>query len=427
VSEIDDEYSEFDGQFTLGADASFEEAALEGLAELAPSGSASGPPGNAEEVDRGQLFEDALDALRATAFRLDRAAAQGDLDRVTTRFGLTPLEGLRLSATAQMEGVLDLPDRDRDGEFEIDDHVAAASSLDHFLQQLATYDLLDQRDEVELAMAYERGQQAEALLAAGDISEEEVVQLSLDAERGRDAKERFVCANLRLVVNIAKFYRGRGLPFEDLIAEGILGLNRAVEKFDWRKGFKFSTYATWWIRQAIARGLADKARVIRLPVHIIERLAKLARAERKLVIELGREPSVAEMAEAAGIPVSKAADLLRWNRLTLPIWLDAPVGEDGVSTLADLIPDRDQLAVDDEVIARYDERLLRMLLDGLDPREREILLRRYGIDGHPETLEGIGRTMGLTRERVRQLQVQAEKKLAARAAAAEGGELEPDD
>jgi RNA polymerase primary sigma factor len=257
-------------------------------------------------------------------------------------------------------------------------------ALQLFLRDAGRHPLLTAAQEVELAKRIERG----------DL----------------DAKTRMIQSNLRLVVSIAKNYRNQGLPFLDLIQEGTLGLIRAVEKFDWRRGYKFSTYATWWIRQAVARALADKARTIRMPVHIVERMQKLNRAERTLWTQLGREPTLEEIAEEANLPIAQAHEVKAAARASTS--LDQPVGETEDAVFGDFVAGEGPLP-DEEVEVSLRCQALAEALGALAERERRVLMLRYGlVDEEPKTLEEIGRRLGLTRERVRQIETEALKRLA---------------
>jgi RNA polymerase primary sigma factor len=261
---------------------------------------------------------------------------------------------------------------------------ATTDALQLFLREAGRRPLLNAAQEVELAKRIERG----------------------DTE----AKQLMIESNLRLVVSIAKRYRNQGLPFLDLIQEGTLGLIRAVEKFDWRRGYKFSTYATWWIRQAVARGIADKARTIRMPVHIAERRHKLNRAERSLLTQLGREPTLEEIAEQAHLPLRQAQDVRRASRVSAS--LDQPIGEQGDVVFADFVAS-EGAPPEEEVEVTLRSQALTGALSLLEDREREVLILRYGLgDGEPKTLEEIGRGLAVTRERVRQIESAALERMA---------------
>jgi RNA polymerase primary sigma factor len=261
---------------------------------------------------------------------------------------------------------------------------STTDALQLFLREAGRHPLLTAPQEVELAKKIERG----------------------DAM----AKQRMIQSNLRLVVSIAKNYRNQGLPFLDLIQEGTLGLIRAVEKFDWRRGYKFSTYATWWIRQAVARALADKARTIRMPVHIVERLQKMNRAERTLWMELGREPTLDEIAEEANLPVQQAKEVRAAARASTS--LDQPVGEEEDAVFGDFVAGDSPLP-EEVVEVALRSQALAAALAALPDRDRAVVILRYGLDdAEPKTLEEIGRRLGLTRERVRQIELESLKHLA---------------
>jgi RNA polymerase primary sigma factor len=256
---------------------------------------------------------------------------------------------------------------------------ATTDALQLFLNEAGRYKLLTAEEEVELAKRIERGDKA--------------------------AKDLMINSNLRLVVSIAKRYQGHGLSLLDLIQEGIIGLIRAVEKFDYRKGFKFSTYATWWIRQAVQRGVANKSRTIRIPVHIIEREQKIARAERELVAQLGRQPTESELAKAAKLPVKQVREVKSAARAVTS--LDRPIGEDDSGAFGDLFAS-DHPHTEEEVEISLREETLRKALEGLPPREQLVIQLRYGLGGHePQSLEAIGKRLGVTRERVRQIEGEA--------------------
>ncbi len=261
----------------------------------------------------------------------------------------------------------------------------AADSLQLFLADVGRHKLLTAAEEVMLAKQIERGDPT--------------------------AKRRMIESNLRLVVSIAKGYRGLGVPFLDLIQEGTLGLNRAVEKFDWRRGYKFSTYATWWIRQSVQRAVANHARTIRVPVHVVERQQKLSRAARRLEVELGREPTKEELAEATGLPMQHVDEAL--GAAHASVSLNQTVGADDEGELGDLFADREAADPFEEAEESLRRQGVRRALDALPERERRILELRFGFDGEPWTLEAIGHELDLTRERVRQLEGQALARLGA--------------
>jgi RNA polymerase sigma factor (sigma-70 family) len=277
-----------------------------------------------------------------------------------------------------------------------------------YLDDIGRHELLTKDDEARLAQEIESGRAAREALTRADkaLSRSERVELERAVRRGDAARQAFVNANLRLVVSIAKRYQASGLPLLDLVQEGNLGLMHAVEKFDWRKGFKFSTYATWWIRQAIQRGVANTARTIRLPVHAGDELARLQKTRTKLESELGRTPTLHELAEALDTPEAKVTELLR--HAAEPVSLSELVGEDGETELGDLIEDRSAESPFDAAASSLLANEVEKLLSILDEREREILRLRFGLDrGEPRTPEEVGALFSLTRERIRQIESKA--------------------
>jgi RNA polymerase primary sigma factor len=307
---------------------------------------------------------------RLTPADLAEAVQTHDLDEVEAEQLAAELEGL-----VEEEIELDLT---HDTHFTTD-------SLQLFLNEAGRYPLLTAAEEVELAKRIERGDMR--------------------------AKERMINCNLRLVVSIAKRYQTQGITLGDLVQEGVLGLIRAAEKFDWRKGFKFSTYATWWIRQAVQRGVANKARTIRIPVHIVEREQKIARASRELVAELERDPSNEEIAERSKLPLAQVVEVRGAARAVAST--DAPVGDDGDGSLGDLFAAGGP-TTEDEAEGALREDAVRRAVAKLPDRERDVISLRFGLgaDGQPASLEAIGKALGITRERVRQIETEALRRLA---------------
>jgi RNA polymerase primary sigma factor len=326
---------------------------------------------------------------RLTAL-IDRAEEQGcvNLSQFNELIQEIDLDGDELAQVYEQldERGIELSDdcgriRDEEATFVNGDLAhATTDALQLFLNEAGRYKLLTAEEEVELAKRIERGDKA--------------------------AKDLMINSNLRLVVSIAKRYQGHGLSLLDLIQEGIIGLIRAVEKFDYRKGFKFSTYATWWIRQAVQRGVANKSRTIRIPVHIVEREQKIARAERELVIKLGRQPTDQELAKAAKLPLKQVHEVKSAARAVTS--LDRPIGDDDSGSYGDLFA-ADQVQTDEEVEVSLREETLHKALGELPERERLVLCLRYGLDGSrgPLSLEAIGKELGITRERVRQIEANA--------------------
>jgi RNA polymerase primary sigma factor len=320
------------------------------------------------------------------AFALEHDLAEDEVELLTRELEATGLEVREpADAGADAEKAPARPAATAEPEPEAQVLVGAADSLQLFLADIGRHKLLTAAEEVMLAKAIERG----------DMT----------------AKRRMIESNLRLVVSIAKGYRGLGVPFLDLIQEGTLGLNRAVEKFDWRRGYKFSTYATWWIRQSVQRAVANHARTIRVPVHVVERQQKLGRAARRLEVELGREATKDELAEATGLPIQHVDEAL--GAAQASVSLNQTVGADDEGELGDLFADREAADPFDEAEESLRRQGVRRALDALPERERRILELRFGFEGEPWTLEAIGHELDLTRERVRQLEGQALARLAA--------------
>jgi RNA polymerase primary sigma factor len=375
------------------------------------------PEDRPDEDDRvaAATIEALVQRFRDIAFRTGADVGLVDVERFAARRHLEPEVvaelRLRLRADGLLEddGDLELDAPGYEAKFQLRAGEWSSEALEMYLAEVGRYPLLTAEDERTLARAFIQGEHTAAQLATYAGADDRLrKELAAVVERGELAKKRMVACNLRLVVSIAKRYRGHGLPFLDLIQEGTLGLIRAVEKFDPDLGYKFSTYATWWIRQAVQRGLANTARTIRLPVHIVERLWRVRRAQNVLMAQLGREPRPDEIARAARVPLE---DVFLFDVLGEIVSLDTVVGE-GETVLADLIPSSEPTPEDEvERLVAYDA--LRRGLDSLPDRERRILELRFGLDGEPWTLDAIGQQLGMTRERVRQIEGIALKRLAA--------------
>ena len=288
---------------------------------------------------------------------------------------------------------------------------ATADPVKDYLKQIGKVALLNAEQEVELAKRIEAGLFAEEMLAeAAKLDKKTRLDLEWIATDGRRAKNHLLEANLRLVVSLAKRYTGRGMLFLDLIQEGNLGLIRAVEKFDYTKGYKFSTYATWWIRQAITRAMADQARTIRIPVHMVEVINKLARVQRQMLQDLGREPTPEELAKELDMTPEKVVEVQKYGRE--PISLHTPLGEEGDSEFGDLIEDSEAIVPSDAVSFTLLQEQLESVLDTLSDREAGVVRMRFGLtDGQPKTLDEIGKVYGVTRERIRQIESKTMSKL----------------
>jgi RNA polymerase primary sigma factor len=343
---------------------------------------AAAPPKSVSELletdDAKALLDAARESGQLSADEIAVALDELDLDAAQIDDFYHALEELHIEVVA---GPVEEDDAPAEEPREV-----STDALQLFLKDIGKVDLLTAAQEVELAKRIERGDHG--------------------------AKQEMVEANLRLVVSIAKKYRNQGLPFLDLIQEGTIGLVRAAEKFDYRKGFKFSTYATWWIRQAVARALADKARTIRMPVHVVEKLNKIVRSERKLRAELGREPTAAEIGKDLDLSADEVEHIRRSAQT--PVSLEKPVGDEDESEFGHFITDENLPLPDEEAEITLRKETLRKILGTLSSRERQVLELRYGLDGqHPRTLDEVGRTFNVTRERIRQIENQSLKKLRA--------------
>ncbi|MGQ9585029.1 MAG: sigma-70 family RNA polymerase sigma factor [Anaerolineae bacterium] len=275
-----------------------------------------------------------------------------------------------------------------------------------YLREISRYPLLTAKEEVDLARRMERGEKARHRLSHGGLSPRETRKLNRVAQDGDAAREHLIKANSRLVISVAKRYVGRGVPFLDLIQEGNIGLMRAVTKFDYRRGYKFSTYATWWIRQAVSRAVADQGRTIRVPVHMHDQIRRYAETKRQLAQEIGRDPTQEEVAEAMELPLEKVQRIQ--DAAQLPVSLETPIGDDGDSFLGDFIQDENSEAPVDSALRGLLRESLDEVLQSFDPREVRILRLRFGLDdGRPRTLEEVGQSFGLTRERIRQIEAEA--------------------
>jgi RNA polymerase primary sigma factor len=325
------------------------------------------------------------------------------------------LKALRtvLAALAQAGVEVGASDADEDKESDEVEQVDKTAPLDPvalYLEDVGWGPLLSAEEEVKLARRIEAGVEAQERLDRDGLDPEERDELGQVVLDGLQAREHLVCANSRLVISIARNYVGYGVPFLDLIQEGNIGLMRTADRFDYRRGHKFSTYATWWIRQAITRAIAQQSRTIRLPVHVSERVNRMLRAAHRLTQELGHEPTPEDLGRALDIPARKAEEMLRWAHQ--PLSLEMPVDDDGESQLGDFIEDEDNPDLDEVIASSVLREVLRDMLQRLPPRMVRILQMRYGlVDGETYTLEEVGRKLGVTRERVRQIEVQALNRL----------------
>jgi RNA polymerase primary sigma factor len=372
------------------------------------------PDALAEAVNRLRVQGSGAGLIPAQAVAEEANAAglsADSIDDIVTRLAEVGVEVVVDEPTAEELAAAEAVDEEAPS---LDDAGPAASAdlVRVYLREIGRVSLLTAADEVDLAKRVEAGVfAAERLDQARDgLASDMRRDLLAIVGDGQRAKQRLIEANLRLVVSIAKRYAGRGLPFLDLIQEGNLGLIRAVEKFDYTRGFKFSTYASWWIRQAVSRAVADQARTIRIPVHMVETVNRILRAQRMLVQTLGRDPTAAEIAERVDMPAERVAEI---KRLAMePVSLHSPVGEEEGSELGDLIEDSESVPPPELVSAGLLQSHVEAVLGHLGEREREVVRMRYGLmDGEPRTLEEVGRAFGVTRERVRQIEAKSLAKL----------------
>ena len=379
----------------------------------------------AEEILEEELEEDLLedDSIEPDLSKPDKTTEDDSVEADASLSDDELLEGipqeeLKAAAEITVPRVSSKTKTARTRKYNSDNSVAMLTGdpVRMYLQEIGKVSLLTAAEEVDLAMKIEAGVEAMAQLDASEeeggvpLERRERRRLSRIEQVGLDAKQQLIEANLRLVVSIAKRYVGRGMLFLDLIQEGNLGLIRAVEKFDYTKGFKFSTYATWWIRQAITRAIADQARTIRIPVHMVETINKLVRIQRQLLQSLGREPTPEEIAEEMGLTPERVREIQKISQE--PVSLETPIGEEEDSQLGDFIEDDAAVVPPDAASFSMLQEQLAKTLEGLAERERKVITLRFGLeDGHPRTLEEVGREFGVTRERIRQIESKTLAKL----------------
>jgi len=353
-------------------------------------------------LGRGQGFVTYDDVLNAFP------EAEANMEQLEDLFANLFEQGIEVSAFREEDENEDgSEDRKEPAEVDIDlDLIDIDDSISLYLKEIGRVPLLNAEEEVSLAKRMERGREARLRLTQGVEDPDERDKLLNGVRDGQAAQEHLIKANSRLVVSVAKKYVGRGVPFLDLIQEGNSGLIRAVKKFDFRRGFKFSTYATWWIRQAVTRAIADQGRTIRVPVHMYEQINRLTRTSRQLVQELGRDPTTEEIAERLGVPPRKVEQIIRVSQR--PLSLEMPVGEEEDSYLGDFIEDDEAESPTDSASQTMLRQVIDEIFESLTPREVRILQLRFGlVDGYSYTLEEVGKKFGVTRERIRQIEAQA--------------------
>lgn len=378
-------------------------------------------------LELGKKKRNILEYQEISDFFRDMNLDEEKMEKVLDFLEANKVDVLRISDGDDEDDDIILDDEDEveveKFDLSVPEGVSVEDPVRMYLKEIGKVPLLSADEEIELAQKMEAGSVAvekipllkERLAETGDEQEKEEIQaeikaLQLDVDRGSDAKKRLAEANLRLVVSIAKRYVGRGMLFLDLIQEGNLGLIKAVEKFDYRKGYKFSTYATWWIRQAITRAIADQARTIRIPVHMVETINKLIRVSRQLLQELGREPTPEEIAEEMKMPVERVREILKISQE--PVSLETPIGEEEDSHLGDFIKDDNVPVPADAATFTLLKEQLEEVLGTLTEREQKVLTLRFGLeDGRARTLEEVGKEFNVTRERIRQIEAKALRKL----------------
>lgn len=378
-------------------------------------------------LELGKKKRNILEYQEISDFFRDMNLDEEKMEKVLDFLEANKVDVLRISDGDDEDDDIILDDEDEveveKMDLSVPEGVSVEDPVRMYLKEIGKVPLLSADEEIELAQKMEAGSVAvekipllkERLAETGEEQEKEEIQaeikaLQLDVDRGSDAKKRLAEANLRLVVSIAKRYVGRGMLFLDLIQEGNLGLIKAVEKFDYRKGYKFSTYATWWIRQAITRAIADQARTIRIPVHMVETINKLIRVSRQLLQELGREPTPEEIAEEMKMPVERVREILKISQE--PVSLETPIGEEEDSHLGDFIKDDNVPVPADAATFTLLKEQLEEVLGTLTEREQKVLTLRFGLeDGRARTLEEVGKEFNVTRERIRQIEAKALRKL----------------
>ena len=335
--------------------------------------------------------------------------AEANIEQLEDLFANLFEQGIEVSALREDEEPEEGNDEEneRDDQIDLDlDLIDIDDSISLYLKEIGRVPLLTAEEEVSLAKRMERGREARQKLTQGVDDPDERDRLLSAVRDGQAAQEHLIKANSRLVVSVAKKYVGRGVPFLDLIQEGNIGLIRAVKKFDYRRGYKFSTYATWWIRQAVTRAIADQGRTIRVPVHMYEQINRLTRTSRQLVQELGRDPTTEEIADRLGVPPRKVEQIIRVSQR--PLSLEMPVGEEEDSYLGDFIEDAEADSPTDSASQTMLRQVIDEIFESLTPREVRILQLRFGlVDGYSYTLEEVGKKFGVTRERIRQIEAQA--------------------